>query len=299
MKLKLARESQSDIRRRKRGFYHNKYFNIFMNRFTSPQLSQQEKEFIFKQFWSAGQIACFKIKGTEGSTDFPQGMPCFTPFAPNGWNIYDYPISVNLINRKGVRFIPYTPQLVDKDVVLGYILRSHKPVIEMLNEKIDDLVEIEMVIRSNLNAQKMPYLLVGDEEAKDKLKALFDKIMNDEEGLYVNVEDSSKINLLLSNAPYIIDKLYNYKMCVENEIREILGVDNLGVGEKKEHLISDEVESNNEVVENSRDIMYDCLQEFSQRIQDVLGMTITFEVNEAKHEEDDEKEDEEDDSLQD
>lgn len=293
MKLKFARKTIEALKISKKNYYLNKYYNLFQNLFKWTGIDDKAKEFIMRQFWSVGAVACFKLKDSEGSTLWPLGMPVFTPFAVNGWDIYDYPISVNLINRKGVRFIPYTPQKVDEDVVLGWIQRNHKPIWEMIQVKIDELVEVEMVIRSNLNAQKMPYLLVGDEESEQKLSALFDKVMGDEEGLYVNVEDSSKIQLLLSNAPYIIDKLYNYRMCIENEIREFLGLDNIGVGEKKEHLISDEVESNNQVVETSKDALIDCLKEFTRRIKEVLGMNIDVEINQP---EEPIKEDEEDDS---
>lgn len=297
MKSKEARKTIVALKISKKNYYLNKYYNLFQNLFKWTGIEDKAKEFIMRQFWSVGAVACFKLKGSEGSTLWPDGMPVFTPFAPNGWDIYDYPISVNLINRKGVRFIPYTPQVVDKDVVLGWIQRNHKPIWEMIQVKIDELVEVEMVIRSNLNAQKMPYLLVGDEESEQKLSALFDKVMGDEEGLYVNVEDSSKIQLLLSNAPYIIDKLYNYRMCIENEIREFLGLDNIGVGEKKEHLITDEVESNNQVVETSKDALIDCLKEFTRRIKEVLGMNIEVEINKTE-EPIKEEDDEDDESLQ-
>ena len=83
-------------------------------------------------------------------------------------------------------------------------------------------------------------------------------------------------------------------MCIENEIREFLGLDNVGVGEKKEHLISDEVESNNQVVETSKDALIDCLKEFTRRIKEVLGMTIEVKIN--KTEEPNQEEDDEDDS---
>ena len=294
MKTRFARRDIEIIKIRYKNYYLNKYYNLFQNMFEWEGIDEKAKEFIMRQLWSVGCISAFKVKGTEGSTDFPNGMIVFTPFAVNGWDIYDYPITINLINRKGVKFIPYTPQKVDEDVVIGWAQRNHKPLWAMIETKIDQLVDCEMVIRSNLNALKMPYLLVGDEESKDKLSALFDRIMNDEESLYINVEESDKIKLLLSNAPYIIDKLYNYRMCIENEIREFLGLDNLGVGEKKEHLISDEVDSNNQVVETSKDAIIDCLIEFTDRIEKVLGVRITVKPNKLEGDDDNVIEDQED-----
>ena len=65
-------------------------------------------------------------------------------------------------------------------------------------------------------------------------------------------------------------------------MRECLGLDNLGVGEKKEHLINQEIEANNEVIEDSGSIIIDCLQEFGNQFKNVFNYPLVFKWKESK-----------------
>ena len=264
-------------------FYVNKYYNLFMNNFKmSDNIDYQQKEYILKRMWADGQIACFKLKGTEGSNEHPQGLLVFCPFAPDGWNIYDFPISVHLINTKGVRFIPVTSQIIDKDCVIGFCQRNHKSVKEMTRYYIEKIVNIEIVIDINLTASKMPYLIGSEYEDAKVLKEIFDLLQADNPALFCKLSEVDKLKALVSGAPYIIDKLYDLKNALENELREYLGLDNLGGVEKKEHLITSEVESNNEVIQASENCFIDCMKEFFARITKVLGVDVSIDVNKTE-----------------
>ncbi len=277
-----------DFKAEKRHLYINKYFNIFMNFYKfSGDIDYQQIDFILRKFWRDGCVAMFpltaKVKDEKlpvKSKEHPNGIPVFTQFQPNGWNIYDFPTSVNLVNSKGVKFIPSTPQVVDKDVVIGYIQRNKKGVADFVENIVEDIVACEMLIYLNLNAHKMPWLIAVDPDSEKKMKELFRKIMNDDSELYISAEDVNNIKILLSGAPFIIDKLYNYKMARENEIREYFGHNNVGVGEKKEHLISAEVEANNEIVESSSGCLIDPMKEFFERGREVFGFDIKVEIRE-------------------
>ena len=103
----------------------NKKFNLYMNNYEfTGDLDYQQKEYILLQMWSVGQIACFRLSGSEGSSLHPQGLGVFCPFAPGYWNIYNWPTKVSLVNTRGVRFIPSGLKEVDKDVVIGYAQRN-------------------------------------------------------------------------------------------------------------------------------------------------------------------------------
>ena len=58
-----------------------------------------------------------------------------------------------------------------------------------------------------------------------------------------------KVKGITSGAPYIIDKLEQDRQKIENDILTMMGVNNVGIGEKKEHLIVDEVNANNQDIE--------------------------------------------------
>lgn len=278
--MKIKRYKSDYVRRDLETYYSNKYYCLFLNRYKwSGEIERQQIEFIMRQFWSVGTIACFKLKGTEGSTKHPQGLLVFTPYAVNGWNLYDYPIEVNLINLKGVKFIPAKAQKVDVDVVLGWVARNHKGLSEFVRMKIEQIVDVEMVIRTNLKAHKMPYLIPIEPENETKMLNLWRSLELDEDKLFIDLTDADKIKILNTGAQFIIDKLYNYKATLENELREYLGLDNLGVNEKKEHLISNEIEANDEITESATNSYLDCLKEFTNKIQEVFGIVVEVELN--------------------
>lgn len=273
----------------------NKKFNLYMNNYEfEGDLDYQQKEYILLQFWSVGQIACFKLEGSAGSKDHPQGLGVFCPFAPGYWNIYNWPTKVSLINTRGVRFIPAGLKDVDKDVVIGYAMRNRKPVALIVESYIERIVDVLMVIRTNLKTHKMPWLIVANPEDQQKLKSLFDTLKMDEPELYVDAESADKMKALVSGAPYIIDKLYQYAEALENELDEFLGFNSIGVSEKKEHLITAEVSANNGVIEANKNALIDTFKEFFERCNKVFGFNYGVnykKVEMPKFEESEEEED--------
>lgn len=263
--------------------YYNKYFNLFMNAYNFNGLNYQQRDYFLRRMWADGRIASFIIKDGKGlplkTEKHPNGELVFTPFAPNKYNIYDYPIDVTLVNKRGVKFIPVSPQVVDKDVVIGYAQRNKKSVEWVVKYYIGKIVDIEMTIRTNLKAQKNPILLACDSESENKVKNFMDNIDEDNPYIFVNLDSPNGAKALVSGAPYNIDKLYNQKCAYENELREYLGINNMGVVEKKEHLIGDEIAVNNEIVSSSGDCFFDTMQEFWERIKELFGYEVIMEVN--------------------
>ena len=266
-----------------RSVLSNKYFNIYMNNYVfGGDLDYQQKEYILLQVWSIGQVACFKLAGSEGSKDHPQGLGVFCPFAPGYWNIYNWPTKVSLVNTRGVKFIPAGLKEVDKEVVIGYAMRNRKPVRMIVESYVERITDVLMVIRTNLKTHKMPWLVIGTPEDQQKLKTLFESLNDDEPTLYVDSDSSDKFKALVSGAPYIIDKLYQYAESLENELLEFLGFNNIGVGEKKEHLITAEVSANNGVIEANANSLVDCLKEFFERCNNVFGFNYSIDIKKVE-----------------
>lgn len=263
--------------------YLAKYFNLFLNRFRfEGDIEPEEAMFVMRQFWSVGTVACFKQSETEGSEEYPRGKPVFTPYAVNEWNIYHYPVTVSLIALQGVKFIPLTPQRVNVDACIGFVQRNKEPVFRVVDYYARKLAAIETVIQQNLNAHKVPWLIATSPEGADKARALADMLLGDNPALFVEIEETDKAKTLISGAPYIIDKLNNYRLETENALREYLGLNNLGIGEKKEHLLNAEIASNDEVTSASGDAFLDCLVEFFDQVRETLGIDIRVSLNEPE-----------------
>lgn len=190
--------------------------------------------------------------------------------------MYDLPETVVLTNVHGSPLIPSKVMTVDKDVVLGYIQRNKKPLSMIVEWYIERIAQVEMVINTNLQLHKLPFLIPVEED-KAKIEDAVDRILNNELVLFVEGVEPNLFKAVATEAPYIIDKLHEYKVGLENELKTYLGVDNQGAVEKREQLQLDEVNAGNDEINDYANNFLDCLNEFCDGIQETLGITISVE----------------------
>lgn len=133
-----------------------------------------------------------------------------------------------------------------------------------------------MVINTNLQLSKVPFLIPVDDD-KAKVQDIVDKILNNELVIFAEGVDPSIFKAVATGAPYIIDKLHEYKVGLENELKTLLGIDNQGAVEKREQLNLDETNANNNEINDAIDGMIDCLTEFTDRVKETFGVEIKFE----------------------
>lgn len=111
------------------------------------------------------------------------------------------------------------------------------------------LYEAERSIDVNIKSQKFPLLLLVDEAQRLTILNVYKQIdgnkpaiMGDKNNL--SPEDIRSIN---TGSPFVADKLTDYKKEIWNEALTFLGINNIMV-DKKERLITDEANSNNELI---------------------------------------------------
>lgn len=106
----------------------------------------------------------------------------------------------------------------------------------------------ERAIDVNIRAQKTPYVIVTNENERLSMKNALQQV--DENAMALvgerNHFDPEAIRTLQTGAPYVADKLTDYKHSIWNEFLTFMGVDN--ISEKRERMISAETMSNNECV---------------------------------------------------
>lgn len=272
-KVKAIKMDSNMMRESIRHNLINKYYNLWMNslRFPDKAITYQQIEFVMRKFWGEGSVAAFKEKAT--------GVPVFTTFAAMEYNTYDWPIKVQLINPRGVAFIPNNPQQVDIDCVIGYAQRNKKPIRDIVEYYVDRIVNVDMVININLQVHKTPWIIAADPMTKQRIEEFMNQIENDEYKLFISSDESNLFNSLQSGAQYIIDKLYQYKCALENELDEYLGINNMGLAEKKEHLITAEVNTNNDMIERCGECIYDSIKDFFIRFKDFSGLDCIPDIN--------------------
>ena len=143
----------------------------------------------------------------------------------------------------------YNKEFDFDDVV--YIMNNElqKPTIESLKLFAYRLYETERTTDINLNAQKTPVLIEGDTKSILTLKNVYMQYSGNIPFVFGNkqFDISNKLNVLKTDAPYIVDKLDVHKHQIFNDALTVLGIENANT-DKKERLITDEVESNNQLV---------------------------------------------------
>ena len=106
----------------------------------------------------------------------------------------------------------------------------------------------ERAIDVNIRAQKTPFMVVTNDNERLSMMNALDQVEKNAMALVVerNHFDPESFKTLETQAPYVADKLTDYKRGIWNEFLTFLGVDN--ISEKRDRMISAETMSNNECV---------------------------------------------------
>ena len=116
------------------------------------------------------------------------------------------------------------------------------------------MFEVENCIRVNINQQKFPWFVNTTPNNKKTMEVMFEKVLNGEPYILGSKDQIGNVEVLTLNTPYIADKLNEYKYELEREVLSFHGLNNNF--EKKERLLVDEVNSNNDFIDRNVELMY-------------------------------------------
>ena len=133
--------------------------------------------------------------------------------------------------------------------IMPYYNELQKPTLASLELFAYRLYDTERITDTNLNAQRTPILIEGDTKTILTLKNVYMQYSGNTPFIFGNkqFDISNKLNVLKTDAPYIIDKLDVHKHQIFNDALTVLGIDNANT-DKKERLITNEVESNEQLI---------------------------------------------------
>lgn len=140
------------------------------------------------------------------------------------------------------------------------------------------LADITRTIDININAQRTPVTILCSERQKNTMKNVYKQYAGNEPVIYADKDlNLENIKTIDTQAPVVFDKLQLQKHAIWNECMTFLGISNANQ-DKKERLVTDEVNANNEQIEMSAQVMLKARQQACDLINEMFGLNISVEL---------------------
>ena len=128
----------------------------------------------------------------------------------------------------------------------------------------------------NISGQRFPVMVVGDEKQRLMLENLYSQYDGNQPFIFGNKNQltGEEMKVLNTQAPYVVDKITEYKKEIFNEALTYLGINNVSV-KKKERLTENESNENTELVNLNLQAMLAPRIEACRQFNEKFGLTGT------------------------
>lgn len=233
------------------------------------------KDYIRYNLLINGQIAVVRKDGVA--------IP--TTYTVKERNLWKYPKTIGSSSE-----ISFPDSTVGVDCELVY-LHSQSPFLtenlmpmDIIDIFATKLADCDASIDINLFNTKTPWLIEADNKTEaETFRNIFTRISQGQPAVFWKSRNkgmSNSVNRNVTTLPvkanYIADVVQDEKQAIYNEFLTIIGVNNSNV-EKKERLLVDEVNANNELIDVSVDLWQQNLDECCEKVRNMFG--IEFEIS--------------------
>lgn len=208
--------------------------------------------------------------------DEVMGDLCLDCIANGQFDVYGNPIS----RRAYSSYNQYQKTLNESDSVIIWNNYLRKPSVLDVKMFAKRLYNLDRIIDVNANAQKTPVLVQGTEKQRLTLVNLYKEFDGNAPFIFGDKNlDLNSLRAINTNAPYVADKLYQLKTQIWNEALTYLGISNLNI-QKKERMITDEVQRNQGGTIASRYSRLEARREAVDKINRMFGTDIRVDYRE-------------------
>ena len=241
-----------------------KYYQMLaLNRYKWENLPNGiESRYIEQMLFDNGECALF---------DHPDlGLCVLRSSSRENLNIYGEPTKLSLtgFNEHRTVMMDECVRIMNNDLAL--------PTLPDILYYARRMAEIDDIIMQNLRQQRVPYLFATDENNSFSMKALYDRMYQGEPAIFIDKEmlkgEPENIMVIPTTAPYLVDKLQIQKQEMERELLTFLGINN--TLEKKERLLVDETNSNNQFIKMASDIGFKQRQLACEQMNEMFGLNV-------------------------
>lgn len=196
-------------------------------------------------------------------------------------NIYNQPTSFKCYSYDYHKSRKLYTGLVDDNTknnscVLVLNNMDYRPTAYTINLFAYRLYEAESTAMTNIKAQKTPVLIVCDEKQRTTMQNAYEQYNENYPVIFGDKLQlsSDSLRAVKTDAPFIANDIMEYKKLIWNEALTFLGINNIEV-EKKERLVKDESNANNELINLNLMSYLAPRQEACRQFNDLMGFTGT------------------------
>ena len=248
-------------------YYYYKLMLIARSLFVWENLpNNMDERWIEKYLFTSGKCIFYK--------DPNMGYMVAGLAQQGGINCYGDPTSVAPVAEN---YVYEGEQLINGENC--YVIRNNDlmlptfPTIRFYSYK---LTNLDRAIDTNVEAQKTPTVVRCSDRERLSLKNAINQRRDNEPVIWSS--DQSNIGDMVStldlNAPAVFKDLQTQKHMVLNEVFTDLGINNANM-DKRERMVANEVEANNEQVKASEDVMLKVREEACKQINRIFGLNIS------------------------
>lgn len=248
--------------------YYNRLLELAINMYEWKNLPNTvDERFLELTLFSDGMAVFFR--------DDILGELCLQCMIGGELDVYRIPIDRTAYATNG-----YQMRLNNQNSVIIFNNYTHTNSMLDVEMYARRLYEIERTIDVNVKAQKTPIIVRATENQRLTMKNLYMQYDGNEPFIFGdNNLDMDAIKVLPTNAPYVADKLNILKRQIWNEALTYLGIENSNT-EKKERLVSDEVNSNLGGVAAQRFCRLNARRKAADQINKMFGLNIEVDFRE-------------------
>ncbi len=249
--------------------YYNRLLELAINMYEWKNLPDTvDERFLELTLFSDGMAVFFQDDGGLGYL-------CLQCMIGGELDVYRIPIDRTAYATNG-----YQMRLNNQNSVIIFNNYTHTNSMLDVEMYARRLYEIERTIDVNVKAQKTPIIIRATENQRLTMKNLYMQYDGNEPFIFGDKQlDMDGIKVLNTNAPYVADKLNILKRQIWNEALTYLGIENSNT-EKKERLVSDEVNSNLGGVAAQRFCRLNARRKAAVQINKMFGLNIEVDFRE-------------------
>lgn len=232
---------------------YEKYKLIAVNAFEWEGLPEgMQARHIEKVLFDHGKAIFFKDPGMS--------YMCLEVQNQIGYNVYGDPLNYTAFGYGYTKTYPAEKCVIIENNKLR--LATHPFIMFYVNK----LTEAERTMDVNVKACKTPIIFTCDDKDSLSFKRIFQQVDGNVPAIFADrALNSDSIQAFDTKASFLGNDLMDYKRAVESELLTFLGQNNVPV-DKKERLITDEAESNNQLIESFFDLQLEARERACEEI---------------------------------